>query len=145
MKIVRMMIFAASAMLLQAGGGFWLELGNPVASKDPAAKNAAVLVRAIGCGEPTQAGITATAEGIVNGERKTIPAKLVALGERGLYAVERSWPKEGKWLLHIRGSYMGRDTSTVAHVLANGEVKRPGKLLQNHVSASEIDAMVRAE
>lgn len=144
MNLVRMMLLAGAATLLQAGG-FWLELGNPSATKDPAAKNAALIVRAIGCGEPSKAEITATAEGLVDGQRKSIPVKLVPLSEHGVFAAERSWPATGKWVLHFRGNYLSRVTSTVTQVLPGGELKRPGKMVMNGATEAEIDAMVRGE
>jgi hypothetical protein len=144
MNLFRTALLFCAAVMLHAGG-FWLELGNPSASKDPAAKNAVLLVRAIGCGEPAKAGITATAEGIVDGRRVSLPVKLVALREHGLFAAERSWPTDGRWVLHLRGNYLGRETSTLAQVQPNGEVKRPGKMLAKTASAAEIDAMVRSE
>jgi hypothetical protein len=84
-------------------GGFFLTIGNPVAANVPQAKGAVLVVRPDGCHEPAKAQITGTAEGIVNGARRSVPLKLTALPTPGVYAVNREWPAEGVWVVNLTG------------------------------------------
>lgn len=67
---------------------------------------AAFLVRPYGCHEPKAARLSATIEGLVDGRRQSQPIRLRNVSE-GVYAVDRSWPAEGAWVLAITGTYRG--------------------------------------
>ncbi len=123
MKISRLIWIALPGIAL-CGGGFWMEFGNPAASKDPKAKNAAILVRAIGCGNPAQATVSGTAEGIVNGERQSRPLHFISLSEPGVWALERNWPVQGAWVLNIRTAYNASLSAAIAKVDRTGAVQR---------------------
>ena len=84
-------------------GGFYLQLGNPEANAEARKANAVVTVKATGCGEPAKARITATATGFVDGRRQKIELKLTPLSEPGSYALTQQWPKEGRWVIELRG------------------------------------------
>jgi hypothetical protein len=118
------LIFIALPGIAFCGGGFWMEFGNPTASKDPKAKNAAILVRAVGCGNPAQAVVSGTAEGIVNGQRKSVPLKFIELSAPGVWALERNWPQEGAWVLDIRTTYNMMLSAALAKVDRSGAVQR---------------------
>ena len=55
---------------LFGGGGFWLVLGNPEASAEARKVNAVVTIKATGCHDPAMARVTATAIGMVDGQRR---------------------------------------------------------------------------
>ena len=71
----RTILTIAGVALAAAGqlmaGGFWLQLGNPEASAEARKANAVVTIKAVGCHDPASAKVTATAVGMVNGERRT--------------------------------------------------------------------------
>jgi hypothetical protein len=99
-------------------GAFSLEFGNPAANPDPRAKDAAVIVRAVGCHQPEKAQFTGTAEGIVNGKRQTIPLTIIPLSKEGVFAVNKQWPNQGTWVLTfastIDGHYLAGATVPVS-------------------------------
>src|ERR1044071_5439515 len=82
-----LLIFGSFAAAL--AGGFQLAVEAP-ASGDERAKDAALLVRPYGCHTPADANVTATAEGIVNGRRQSIPLELTP-DEKGVYAITQQW------------------------------------------------------
>lgn len=41
------------------------------------------------------------AEGVVNGERRTMLLRLEPTDRRGVYRFQRAWPHEGRWMLRI--------------------------------------------
>src|SRR5262249_9782874 len=48
--------------------------------------------------------ITAAAEGIINGHRKSIPLKLEVLSQQSTFALARQWPAEGRWVITVTAS-----------------------------------------
>ena len=75
-------------------GGFYIAVEAPTSSTDPQLKDAILLVRPYGCHKPTDAAMSATAEGLVDGRRHSIPLQL-RLASTGVYAGERQRPAAG--------------------------------------------------
>ena len=68
--------------------------------------------------------IEARAEGVVNGERKTIKLSLEKTSRDGVYALRQSWPKDGDWVLVITGMPgEGSVTALVSNI--RGLIDRP--------------------
>ena len=64
----------------------------------------------------------ATAEGVVNGARKSIPLKLLSLSAAGTFAVTREWPDEGTWVIKmvaVNPEYRDYATSAVVPIRNN--------------------------
>ena len=144
MKILNRLIALGVVMPL-LGGGFWLELGSPTASSDPKATGAVVLARFVGCHEPEKAVLTATAEGVVQGKRQSIALQPVSLSTPGLYAISRTWPAEGKWVLRLEGRYAPTSivTSTLVKVTGDSYERKGAVLKPGPTDADAIEAMLR--
>jgi hypothetical protein len=97
-------------------------------------------VRALGCHNPEVATYAGTAEGVVNGTRRSVPLKFVRLDSKGLWAVERDWPSEGKWVLHIEATRDGVTAHALGKVDAQGSVKRVGDTHIYKVSKAQIES-----
>lgn len=82
-------------------GALALEVGNPAANTEAQSKHAAVLARTTACHSPEKTEITATAEGIVNGVRRSVPLKVIPLSTPGTFVVTHEWPSEGRWTVKI--------------------------------------------
>jgi hypothetical protein len=82
-------------------GTLALEIGNPSANPEAMAKRAVLVARMTACTSPEKTTITASAEGIVDGMRKSIPLKIVLLSTAGTYAITREWPAEGTWAVRM--------------------------------------------
>jgi hypothetical protein len=91
-------------------GGFQLAVEAPH-SGSTSVKDAALIVRTFGCGQPADANVTVTAEGIIGNQRQSLAVDLKA-DAKGVYSIQRQWPQEGKWMLVLTGTYNGM-TSTV--------------------------------
>jgi len=157
----RRAILGLALVLTAAGtalaGGFYLGLQQPNAVSDPRLKGAALLVNAGGCIRGASTSLSVTAEGLVNGRRRSIPvpATRVSSGpNHDLYAVKLKWPSEGAWLLVIHGAarHAGGGQIHQYRLLAwepavwakNAPVDLPAKTLTKRPSPQEIDRMVRA-
>src|ERR1700733_8171431 len=90
------LIFATCVLATSAlADGFSFEIGSPVASQDFRTKTSAFVFRTQGCADPAKARIEGSAEGVVNGMRRSVVLKMTALNRPGVYAVEQNWPREG--------------------------------------------------
>ena len=58
-----------------------------------------MLVRTFRCGTPSKISVSVTAEGLLNGERRSLPLEVQATSEPGVFRVARQWPAEGAWVL----------------------------------------------
>lgn len=59
------------------------------------------VIRAYACSDPASLAVTAWAEGVVNGERRSLPLSLRPLNSKGAYRFERPWPGDGRWLVRV--------------------------------------------
>jgi hypothetical protein len=110
-----LMLFAALAgsALSLAGGPPSFTFQAPEGSGKRNASSPVLIVHAFSCHVPTDAPLSAHAEGIVGGERRTIPLKLEKAGETGVYTVARQWPTDGSWALVFSLDRGGRTTAMV--------------------------------
>ena len=131
-------------------GGFQLAVEAPPQS-DPELKNAAMIVRTFGCHQPSDANVTATAEGIVAGHRQSVKLDLLPT-TKGVYAINQQWPAEGHWVVAITGLYNGHTSSALVKLGPGGKlevtngVKKHKKVqvVGRKLSAEEIDAALQA-
>jgi hypothetical protein len=102
-------------------GGFYVSVERP-AKGDTELKDAVLLVRAYGCHNPEDANLTASAEGIVNGKRQSIPVQLIKTS-KGVFAIKQQWATNGAWVLNISGAYLGATRSLLVELGAQGKVQ----------------------
>ena len=100
MRKTLLVAMAALAGQLFAGG-FYLQLGNPEANTEAKKANAVLVIQATGCHDPATATLSATAVGVVNGKRQSIPLQVTKLSGAGEFALTQQWPKEGKWVIEL--------------------------------------------
>ena len=94
--------------------------GGIQATVEGPAKDGTYLVRTYHCGQAMPLEVTAFAEGVVKGERHTLPLELEPTRDDGVYRLRQTWPSDGRWLLRLD---MGHNMSVVATLAANGRVK----------------------
>jgi hypothetical protein len=123
-------------------GGFFLQLGNPEANPEARKLHAAVLVKAAGCLDPAAAAVTATAVGIVDGERRTIPLKVEKLSEPGAFALTQQWPREGKWVIEIVGKSATLSTYTLVSAGPDGVDRLHARQAMKAFTPAEVESML---
>jgi hypothetical protein len=136
-------------------GGPWISIETPVNPFNSALSKAYCLVRVYHHGNPAYYPVTATAEGMVNGERKTIPLTLTEAGSPGLYGVNFTPEKEGTWILVMtvgeKKEY--QNVTVVVGVGKNGQIASAHvPMKQNgrdkyplNVQAGDIDRLLREQ
>ena len=135
-----------------AAGPPWIAIEYPANPLDRTTKGAYLLVHAFHHGTPVGLPVSGTAEGMVDGKRRTIALDFTATSRAGVYALRRQWPAEGAWLLVITVSQGGADDGATALVrlapsgaIASVEVpsrEQNGWTVPTAVSRREIDRAV---
>jgi hypothetical protein len=143
--IVINVALALGIALPAAAQDFALQVGPPVAGNGQVAKSSLLVVRPSGCADPAGAEITATAEGIVNGARRSVPLKLSALPTPGVHAIPKSWPNGGVWIVNLVGTCAGKTAGAIVSVAGpNAEYRREAvQHLTHSATPSEIDASLK--
>jgi hypothetical protein len=124
-------------------GGFILQLGNPEASAEARKLGAVVTVQAAGCHDPATAKVSATAIGVVNGQRRTMPLEVKGLSTPGMFAIVGQVPKEGKWVVELVGTNGEQFTNTLVAAGPNGIDRLHAKWNMQKFAAADVDAMLR--
>lgn len=130
----------------------WISIEYPVNPYDAATRNAFLVVHAYHHGTPTAFPLSGTAEGIVNGERKSVKLSFTRTSHAGAYALARQWPSDGTWTLLVSVTQGPRDSVTaVVDLGRGGEVasvrvptkRRDGWTVPAAVAMAEVDASLR--
>jgi hypothetical protein len=122
---------------------FSLTIGPPVAAgpgvKIIKSKTAAVFaVRLEECADPANAQISATAEGLVNGVRSSLPVTPIGAGSPGVYLVAQSWPAEGVWAVSLSATCGSARAGVIVPVSNQGFVRESVKSFPRPATPAEI-------
>jgi hypothetical protein len=135
----------------------WISIEYPVNPFDRTTRGAHLLVHAYYHGTPIAYPVSGTAEGVVNGERRTITLRFETTSRTGVYALRKQWPTEGSWTLVISVTQGEHDSGGVAQALV--ELSPTGSVASVHVptrqhaegalprrlTTQEIETAVRAQ
>lgn len=138
---------ALAAPAVASAGPPWISIEYPVNPHDQSMRGAFLLVHVFHHSQPIVYAVEGTAEGIVNGERRSIKLEFTETSRTGVYALRRQWATEGVWTLVIKGG-----ATAVVELGADGEVaavKVPsrqdrGWTIPTDVSMDDIDKALRA-
>ncbi|HTS30084.1 MAG TPA: hypothetical protein VMH81_29635 [Bryobacteraceae bacterium] len=137
----------AAAALVLAGqliaGGFFLQLGNPEASSEAREQHAAVTIRAAGCHDPATAKLTATAIGVVNGQRHSIPLAVTRLSEPGTFALRQQWPPDGRWVIQMTATNGEQFTNLLVAAGPGGVDRMHAKVNMKPFIDGDVEAMLQ--
>jgi hypothetical protein len=132
-------LFAAAAW----AQAFSFEIGSPVAAQDFHFKSAAFVFRTAGCAEPGKAEVSATAEGVADGARRTMPLKVTPSSRPGVYAVFQQW-SGGRWVVVLRGACGTMQAGAVIPVGPRGFVREGSEFYPHPATAADIEAALKA-
>lgn len=145
LRVVLLTVLAGSLFKSPA----WLSIEAPVNPYDPATRGAALLVHAqLRDGSAPGGNLTGTAEGLVNGARRSVALQFEPTKSPTVFAVRRQWPSDGAWLLRISLA----ETTAIVTLDAAGNVtgarvpteSRGDMPLPRVVTAKEIDSTLAA-
>ncbi len=124
---------------------FTLQVGLPIAGSAQPAKSSLLVVRPGGCANPASAQITATAEGIVDGARRSVPLTLNPLPTPGVHAVPKEWVRGGAWIVSLTGTCAGKHAGAIVPLGPNATFRRETvRQLAHAPTAEEIEASLKS-
>jgi hypothetical protein len=126
-------------------GGPWISIeapGNPYDHTTPGATFYVHTYRHI---FPMEMTLTATAEGVVDGQRRSVPLVVAKGAQTATYAVHNQWGGKGVWTVVVGAPAM--NMQALVEIDADGEVGRVSVphagTMPRVVSAAEIDRGLR--
>ena len=135
----------------------WISLEFPANPLDPTTRDAVLVVHTFHHETPLGFPISGTAEGLVDGERRSIDLEFKETSRTGVWALDQQWPAEGEWVLAIStrgnaeaslfielgpdggvraGDYYGMKTSSIAI--------RTAKVVAGSIDPGEIESALRS-
>lgn len=130
---------------------FTLQTGPPAAAMpDPAdttvkkSKNVVFVVRPRGCADLATFAVTARADGIVDGVRRTVRIVPERLPQSGVVAVSRQWP-EGAWVVSLSASCGTELAGAIVRLKPGGYDRNGVEILAHHPTQKDIDRALAAQ
>ena len=130
--------------LFARADGFTFTIGSPVAAQEVQAKTAAFVFRTQGCAEPAKSQITATAEGMVHGNRRSVSLHVAALQRPGVYAIFQTWDNQGRWVVVLQGVCDKETAGAIVPIGPKGFIRESSKFLARPATAAEVDASLKS-
>ncbi len=130
------------------GADFSLAIGNPIAvgvlaQGNVVKKDVGMAVRAEGCADPAKVQIAGTAEGIVDGARRSVPLRILPATTAGAFAVPHDWPQAGTWVVNLTGHCGGSVASAVVPMGPNGFLRESSKFFPRAATAAEVELALK--
>lgn len=148
-QIAALPLLLATVPSVAHAGPPWISIELPANPFDAATRGAYLVVHAFHHGTPMGFPVTGRAEGLVNGQRKTVQLKFQRTERPGVFALANQWGAEGEWTLVITVSQGPQDTGATALVqISNGEVfsvrvpttRQGSHTVPRQVAQSEVEA-----
>src|SRR5215510_8677616 len=108
----------------------WISIEYPANPYDSASRGAFLLVHAFHHGTPVNFPVSGTAEGLVDGTRRTISLEFKSTSRPGVYALNKQWPSEGVWTLVVGVTQGDGDFNTARAVV---ELSSEGRVVNVNV------------
>ena len=131
----------------------WISIEYPVNPYDSSTKDAFLVVHAFHHGNPMNFPVSGTAEGIVNGQRRTVSLEFARTSRTGVFALRKQWASAGTWTLVIGVAQGPEDrVSAIIELDRAGQVARvtvPTRRQEGHtlpapVVMQEVEHALRA-
>ena len=123
---------------------FRFTIGGPAAAMDVRAKVATFAFRVDGCAEPATPQIAGTAEGLVNGTRRSVALNVAKMSKPGVYAVFRNWSGEGSWVVNLKGTCGAAAAGAIVPMGPTGFIRESSKFFTRPAMDAEINESLRA-
>ena len=125
-NLKRTLFVATAAVALAAAapsfGPPWISIETPPNPHDAASRGAYLVVHTYHHGDAVSSGVTGTAEGIVNGARRSVALAFDTTSKRGSYALKKQWPSDGVWMLVINTGGRTEGVTALVDIGARGDV-----------------------
>lgn len=153
MSLAAVVTLAAATASPAWAGPPWLSIEFPANPMNKSAQGAYLLVHTFHHEQVATFVVEARAEGIVNGQRKTLPLTLERTDREGVYALKQTWPQTGDWVIVIVGA-PGDGSVTALVSIADGNlrgIRVPTRQIENgrwtvptQVTQADIESELRS-
>jgi hypothetical protein len=147
-KLLLISVLSAAAVWAD---GLSLTIGNSIAlsfpPNAPKMKSTALFaVRLNGCADLSKAQVTATGEGLVGGERKTVTYASIVIptATPGAYAIQQQWSNPGKWVVAVTATCGNETAAAIVPTHLHTLVRDGIQLLPHAPTNAEIEAALKA-
>jgi len=141
--VIKSGVAVCALAALAFGEGFTFSIGGPAAAQDFVAKTAAFAFRTEGCADPASAQINGTAEGLVNGSRRSLPLKVTKMSKPGVYAVFQNWSGEGAWVVNLKGTCGTEIAGAIVPLGTKGFIRESSKFFARPATDAEINESLK--
>ena len=128
-------------------GGPWISIEAPVNPYDQATRGSLMLVHTFHHGTKVDLPLVGKAEGLVDGERKSVALTLTKSSQAGTRGVRNEWGSKGIWTVLLTASEGENSIQATAEINADGSVGKismPSKNGRPHLlSVAEVDQGLR--
>jgi hypothetical protein len=146
MEMVRIAAFAVTLLSCAWGADFSLAIGNPVAVARPngvVKKDIGFAVRGENCADIAKIQVTGTAEGVVDGARRSVPLRVIAGETAGTFAISHDWPQQGAWVVNLTGHCGNFTSAAVVPMGPNGFLRESSKFFPRAATAAEVELALK--
>jgi hypothetical protein len=143
---VRLAAFAVTLLSGACAADFSLAIGNPVAVAHPngvVKKDIGFAVRGENCADIAKIQVTGTAEGVVDGARRSVPLRVIAGETAGTFAISHDWPQQGAWVVNLTGHCGNFTSSAVVPMGPNGFLRESSKFFPRAATAAEVELALK--
>ena len=151
-SLAAVILAVTMAMAPAPVGPPWISIEYPPSPHDRTTRDAFLLVHAFHHGTPMNFPVAGKAEGIVNGQRRSIALDFTTTSRQGVYALKKQWPSEGNWVLAIDVTQDGGSKAgALVEIGSSGEVakvtvptsRQDGWAIPRAITSAEVDAALR--
>lgn len=125
-------------------GALTLQIDDPKTNPEAVARHAFVAAHMTACTAPEKTVVVATAEGIIKGQRQSVPLKVIHLSAPGTFAVSQEWPREGTWIVKMIATNPNYDyaPSLVVPVGKDGADRAEAKVFYRAPSVDDVNSVL---
>lgn len=155
-RIARAALLPAALVLAFAtpalAGPPWISIEYPANPLDPATRGALMVIRTYHHGTAMSFPVTVVAEGLLDGERRTIELRVVPTSQPGVWAVRGELPEGGSWVVSATMSQDGHAVGSALVALGPGRDLmgvqvphdvREGFSIPRPATRAEIESLIR--
>lgn len=149
MEMVKLVLACVLLPVAGSAAGFSLTIGPPVAAgtgvKITKTKGASFAVRLEECDALETAQVSGTAEGIVEGARRSAAVAIAGTGSPGVYVVSQSLDQnQGAWVVSLSATCGKARAGAIVPMGPVGFVRDGVKILPRAATKAEIDSVLKA-
>ncbi len=140
----RLVLIACAATAMARAEGFTFTIGSPVAAQEFQMNSEAIVCRAEGCADPAKPLVSATAEGLVKGARKSVVLKIQPGSKPNIFAIFQTWGPDGDWVVNLKGTCASANAGAVVPIGPKGFIRESAKFYPRPATDAEVDASLKA-